>query len=71
MFIYWGWESAVNLTEETTNSATAPGKAALLSTVILLVTYVAVGYAVVAYAGTPTSPRTPTTRSTSSPAARP
>ena len=52
VFIYWGWESAVNLTEEVENSATAPGKAGVWSTVILLVTYVSVGYAVVAYAGT-------------------
>ncbi|MFF2214369.1 APC family permease [Streptomyces antibioticus] len=52
VFIYWGWESAVNLTEETEHSATAPGKAGVWSTVILLVTYVSVAYAVVAYAGT-------------------
>ncbi|MDX3134745.1 APC family permease [Streptomyces europaeiscabiei] len=52
VFIYWGWESAVNLTEEVEDSATAPGKAGVWSTVILLVTYVSVGYAVVAYAGT-------------------
>lgn len=51
VFIYWGWESAVNLTEEIEDSATAPGKAGLWSTVILLVTYVSVGFAVVAYAG--------------------
>ncbi|MFE9022588.1 APC family permease [Streptomyces sp. NPDC007808] len=51
VFIYWGWESAVNLTEETENPATAPGRAAVWSTVILLVTYVAVAVAVVAYAG--------------------
>ena len=51
MFIYWGWESAVNLNEETEGSATAPGLAAVLSTVILLVTYVITTVAVVAYAG--------------------
>ncbi|MFG2194242.1 APC family permease [Streptomyces sp. NPDC048639] len=51
VFIYWGWESAVNLTEETENSATAPGKAGVWSTVILLVTYLSVAFAVVAYAG--------------------
>ncbi|WP_327378141.1 APC family permease [Streptomyces sp. NBC_01216] len=51
VFIYWGWESAVNLTEEVEDSATAPGKAGVWSTVILLVTYVSVGFAVVAYAG--------------------
>jgi amino acid transporter len=52
VFAYWGWESAVNLTEETRDSANAPGRAAVLSTVVLLVTYVAVAYAVVAFAGT-------------------
>ncbi|MFD7966196.1 APC family permease [Streptomyces zaomyceticus] len=51
VFIYWGWESAVNLTEEVQDSATAPGKAGIWSTVILLITYVSVGFAVVAYAG--------------------
>jgi amino acid transporter len=51
VFIYWGWESAVNLTEEVEDSASAPGRAAVLSTVILVVTYVAVGTAVVAFAG--------------------
>ncbi|MEV7616803.1 APC family permease [Streptomyces sp. NPDC089799] len=52
VFIYWGWESAVNLTEEVKDSASAPGKAGLWSTVILLVTYLSVGIAVVGYAGT-------------------
>nr|WP_245160598.1 APC family permease [Blastococcus sp. CT_GayMR20] len=52
VFAYWGWESAVNLTEETTNSRTAPGRAAVLSTVVLLLTYLAVGTAVVSFAGT-------------------
>lgn len=52
VFAFWGWESAVNLTEETTDSSQAPGKAAMLSTVVLVITYVAVAFAVVAYAGT-------------------
>ena len=51
MFTYWGWESAVNLTEETEDSASAPGRAGIVSTVVLLVTYLSVAYAVVAYAG--------------------
>jgi amino acid transporter len=51
VFIYWGWESAVNLTEETTDSTRAPGLAAIVSTLVLLVTYVGVSTAVVAYAG--------------------
>jgi amino acid transporter len=51
VFIYWGWESAVNLSEETEDSSRAPGLAGLASTVILLVTYIAVAAALVAYAG--------------------
>ena len=52
VFAYWGWESAVNLSEETTDGASAPGRAGLWSTVILLVSYLSVAYAVVAFAGT-------------------
>jgi amino acid transporter len=52
VFTYWGWESAVNLTEETQDSESTPGKAAIVSTIVLLVTYISVAYAVVAFAGT-------------------
>lgn len=52
VFAYWGWESAVNLSEETRDGASAPGRAGVWSTVILLVTYVSVATAVVAFAGT-------------------
>jgi amino acid transporter len=51
VFIYWGWESAVNLNEETEDSNSAPGLAAIVSTVILLGTYVITTIAVVSYAG--------------------
>ena len=51
VFIYWGWESAVNLAEETKDSRTTSGLAGVVSTVILVVTYVAVATAVVAFAG--------------------
>ena len=51
VFIYWGWESAVNLNEETHNSDSSPGLAAVASTVILLVTYVAVTVAIVSFFG--------------------
>jgi amino acid transporter len=51
VFIYWGWESAVNLCEETSNSRLVPGLSALTSTVVLLVTYVLVAIAVVGFAG--------------------
>ena len=55
VFIYWGWESSVNLTEETHNSETAPGLAAVASTVILLVTYLSVAAAVVGFGGVGTA----------------
>jgi amino acid transporter len=51
VFIYWGWESAVNLTEETEDSATAPGLAGVASTVILLVSYIGVAVVMIAVAG--------------------
>ncbi|MGZ5346493.1 MAG: APC family permease [Solirubrobacterales bacterium] len=51
IFIYWGWESAVNLNEETEGDVTRPGLAGLISTVILLFTYVGVATAVLAWKG--------------------
>jgi amino acid transporter len=51
VFIYWGWESAVNLSEESEDSSRAPGLAGLASTVILVGTYVAVAVALIAYVG--------------------
>ena len=51
VFIYWGWESTVNLNEETSNSDSTPGKAALVSTVLLLLTYLLTTYAVISYLG--------------------
>ena len=51
VFIYWGWESAVNLSEESKDSSRAPGLAGLASTVILLITYVAVAVALIAFLG--------------------
>jgi amino acid transporter len=52
VFAYWGWESAVNLTEETTDPSSAPGRAAVLSTFVLVLTYVGVAVALVAAVGT-------------------
>ena len=51
VFIYWGWESAVNLSEESKDSDTAPGRAGLWSTIILVVTYLGVGIVTIAVAG--------------------
>ncbi|GHJ37229.1 APC family permease [Streptomyces sp. TS71-3] len=52
IFIYWGWDSAVSVNEETADASRTPGRAAIWSTVLLLVTYVAVTYAAQAFAGT-------------------
>ena len=52
VFAYWGWESAVNLTEETRDPRRAPGRAGVWSTVVLLVTYLGVATAVLSFAGT-------------------
>jgi len=51
VFVYWGWESAVNLTEESRDKATAPGRAGLASTVVLLVIYLGVTITMVGVAG--------------------
>jgi amino acid transporter len=51
VFLYWGWDSAVNVNEETENPSHTPGVAAVLSTFFLLFIYVAVTFAAVAYAG--------------------
>ena len=51
VFIYWGWDSTVCVNEETTDSGTTPGKAAIASTVILVGIYVLVATAAVAFAG--------------------
>ena len=51
VFIYWGWDSTVCVNEETTDSGTTPGRAAVASTIILVGIYVIVSTAAVAFAG--------------------
>jgi amino acid transporter len=51
LFIYWGWDTAVSVNEETKDKAKTPGQAAIISTVMLLVTYAVVIFAVQAFAG--------------------
>lgn len=51
VFIYWGWDSAVTVNEETEDSDTAPGKAAVVSTVLLVLIYVLVATAAQAWGG--------------------
>lgn len=51
LFIYWGWDTCLALNEETKDPKRIPGRAALLTTVILLFTYVSVTVAAMMYAG--------------------
>ncbi|MGN7968494.1 APC family permease [Microbacterium sp. 22296] len=51
LFIYWGWDTCLALNEETKDPTRIPGRAALLTTVILLGTYVTVTVAAMMYAG--------------------
>ncbi len=50
VFMYWGWESAVNLNEESENSEEAPGKAGVVSTILLLFIYIGTAIMIVAVA---------------------
>ena len=46
VFCYWGWESAVNLNEESEDTIDAPGRAGVVSTIILLFVYLGSAVAV-------------------------
>jgi|KBSSwiStaDraftv2_1062776.scaffolds.fasta_scaffold21617_5 amino acid transporter len=51
IFIYWGWDTAVACNEESDDPGTTPGKAAVLSTFLLLATYAVVTVAAIAFSG--------------------
>lgn len=51
VFIYWGWDTTATVNEETEDPGEAPGKATVISTLILLGIYVVVAVAAQAYAG--------------------
>ena len=51
VFIYWGWDCALSVNEETKDKTTTPGRAALSATVILVVIFAIVGTAALAFAG--------------------
>src|SRR3954454_19051025 len=52
IFIYWGCDSGVAVNEESEDSANGPGKAAVISTLLLVLIYVVVSFAAQAYGGT-------------------
>jgi len=51
VFVYWGWDACVTVNEESQDARRGPGKAAVVSTLILLVTFVLVAVAGQATAG--------------------
>jgi amino acid transporter len=51
VFIYWGWDTTATVNEETEDSTEAPGKATVVSTLILLGIYIVVAFAAQSYAG--------------------
>lgn len=52
VFIYWGWDSGVCVNEESEDKSNGPGRAAVMSTIVLVLIYVVVALAAQAYAGT-------------------
>ncbi|HXQ18535.1 MAG TPA: APC family permease [Acidimicrobiales bacterium] len=51
VFIYWGWDTAVTVNEESKDAKRTPGVAALLSTLVLLLVYVVVSFAAQSFHG--------------------
>ena len=51
IFIYWGWDTAVAVNEETEDPQRTPGRAAVISTVLLLAIYFVVTFAAQSFAG--------------------
>src|SRR5690242_18853779 len=51
IFIYWGWDTAVSVNEETEDPTRTPGRAAVISTLLLLATYALVTISAQSFAG--------------------
>src|SRR5271163_5252005 len=51
VFIYWGWDSGVAVNEESEDPAEGPGKAAVVSTILLVLIYVVVSAAAQSFHG--------------------
>jgi amino acid transporter len=52
VFIYWGWDSGVAVNEESQDPAEGPGKAAVVSTILLVVIYLIVSAGAQSFYGT-------------------
>jgi amino acid transporter len=51
VFVYWGWDCAVSVNEETKDRARTPGRAAVASTVVLVAVFAVVAVAALVFAG--------------------
>ena len=51
VFVYWGWDCALSVNEETKDSARTPGRAAVMATLILVAIFAVISAAALAYAG--------------------
>jgi amino acid transporter len=51
LFIYWGWDALIAVNEETTDRSRTPGRAVVVSTVILLVLYCGASVAALGFGG--------------------
>ena len=51
MFIYWGWDCALSVNEETKDAARTPGRAAVMATIMLVAIFAVISVAALAYAG--------------------
>lgn len=52
IFLYWGWDSGVSVNEETEDPGSAPGRAAVMSTLLLVGIFLLVAVGAQAFAGT-------------------
>ncbi|MGH2831950.1 MAG: APC family permease [Solirubrobacteraceae bacterium] len=52
LFIYWGWDSGVAVNEESEDASEGPGRAAVVSTLLLLVIYLVVSAGAQSFGGT-------------------
>jgi amino acid transporter len=51
VFIYWGWDCALSVNEETKDQARTPGRAAVISTMLLVAIFAVVSTAALTFAG--------------------
>ncbi|MFE2721802.1 APC family permease [Kitasatospora sp. NPDC059327] len=51
LYIYWGWDALITTNEESRDSGRIPGQAAVISTLVLLGTYLFTAFAALSFAG--------------------